>query len=123
MRLTSVLRVAVAVALLGATGCNSNNKGKIEGTRWTSQAGVVKGLNVPAGLLELDFRATGGLVYRAGPKTMTGTYSLGWGDTVTLKLDEPLAGRKNHAEKVVVNGDYLTMTDTDGTTMTFERVR
>ena len=52
---------------------------------------------------------------------MTGTYSLGWGDYVTLKFDH-IEGRQNHTEKVVITGDRLTMTDSDGTSLSFEKV-
>jgi len=34
-----------------------------------------------------------------------------------------LAGRKNHVEKVVINGDRLTMTDSDGTQLTFDKTK
>jgi hypothetical protein len=123
MRLNSVLRVVVVVALLCCVGCNSSNKGKIEGTKWTSLPGNVKGQSIPAGILSLEFGSDFRLVYRAGPITMTGTYSLGWGDYVTLKLDRELEGRKNHTERISISGDRLTMTDSDGTSLTFEKVR
>jgi hypothetical protein len=127
MRLTSVLRVAVVVALLSSLGCGSNNKGKIEGTKWSSLATTMNVKNqgmqtIPAGALTLEFSSDYKLVYRAGPMTMTGTYSLGMGDYVTLKLDKELDGRKTHTEKVVISGDRLTMTDSDGTALTFEKV-
>jgi hypothetical protein len=60
--------------------------------------------------------------YRAGPKTFSGTYSLGFGDYVTFNLDEPLVGRKQHSEKVIIEGKFLTMMDADGTTMTFKKI-
>ncbi len=46
MRLKNVARVVVALALLSAFGCTSKNKGKIEGTKWSSLAGMVKGNNI-----------------------------------------------------------------------------
>jgi hypothetical protein len=122
MRLAPVLRLAVAAALLCAVGCNSNNKGKIEGTEWNSLATTLKGQNIPAGTLKLKFGADKSLVYNTPMGTFTGTYSLGSGDTVTLNLDKDLAGSRRHAERVTISGDRLTMTDSDGTAMTFERV-
>jgi hypothetical protein len=109
--------------LLPLGGCKSNNKGKIEGTKWVSQATVQKGTNIPAGALQLEFSSDGKLVYRAGQQTFTGTYSLGMGDYVTLNLDQNLAGRKTHSEKVSISGDQLTMTDSDGTSLTFTKMK
>jgi hypothetical protein len=123
MRPVGTLRLVLLAALLLTAGCASNNKGKIEGTKWSSQAANVKGQSVPAGALTLEFGSDGSLVYKAGPQTFKGTYSLGMGDSVTLKLDRELAGRKNHVEKVVINGDRLTMTDSDGTQLMFDKTK
>ncbi len=123
MRPIVVLRIACVAGLLLACGCSSSNKGKIEGTKWTSLATTVKGNALPAGALKLEFGQDGSLVYKGGPQTYTGTYSLGMGPTVTLKLNQDLAGRKNHAEKIIINGDQLTMTDSDGTQVTFQKVK
>jgi hypothetical protein len=122
MRPAGTLRLVLLAALLLAAGCSSN-KGKIEGTKWSSQDANVKGQALPAGALTLEFGSDGSLVYKAGPQTFKGTYSLGMGDNVTLKLDQELAGRKNHVEKVVINGDRLTMTDSDGTQLTFGKTK
>ena len=110
------------VLVLGVTGCSSNNKGKIEGTKWSSNAGNVKGQPLPAGALRLEFTSDGKLTYTAGPKTFTGTYSLGGGDTVTFHLNQDLAGRKTHPEKISISGTTLTMTDGDGTSLSFSKV-
>src|SRR5262249_10843580 len=61
------------------------------------------------------------MAYGAGPTSYSGTYSLGWGDTVTFHLNQDLGGRKVHAEKIVIDSDKLTMTDTDGTQVTFQK--
>jgi hypothetical protein len=45
------------------------------------------------------------------------------GSTVTLNLDQEFNGRKVHAEKVVISGDQLTMTDSDGTELTFQKTK
>ena len=121
MRLAPVVRIAVVVALLCSVGCSSNNKGKIEGTRWSSLPGMVKGRSIPAGTLKLDFTKDGRLSYDTPGGVFTGTYSLGMGDTVTLHLDRELGGSKRHAQKVVINGNRMTMSDSDGTSLDFER--
>ena len=123
MRPIVVLRLACVGALLFTVGCSSQNKGKIEGTKWTSLASTVKGQSIPAGVLQLSFGKDGSIEYKAGPQTFTGTYSLGMGNTVTLNLNQELAGRKNHVEKIAINGDQLTMTDSDGSQMTFKQVK
>lgn len=111
--------VVVALALLSA-GCSSN-KGKIEGTKWSSQAGVVKGINLPPGTLHLSFGTDGSLVYTVGPQAYTGKYSLGMGPNVTFKFEQDLSGRKVHVEKLTISGTQLTMTDSDGTQLTFNK--
>ena len=112
------MAILTVVFLLGC----SSNKGKIEGTKWSSDAGMHEGQSVPAGKLKFEFRRDGSLVYVAGPLTLTGKYSLGMGDRVTLNLDQELAGTKQHVEKVVIANDKLTMTDGDGTSITFSKV-
>jgi hypothetical protein len=101
----------------------SNNAGKIEGTKWKSLAANIKGQQIAAGLLSLEFSKDGKMVYRAGPQTFTGTCSLGQGDSVTFHLEQQLAGRRDHTETITIAGDRLTMTDADGTSLTFERVK
>jgi hypothetical protein len=107
--------------LLCSCGCSSSNKGKIEGTKWNSNAANIKGQQIPAGALALEFRTDGRMIYRAGPKTFTGTYSLGMGDTVTFNLEQPLAGRNTHSERITISGNSLTMVDSDGTSLTFSQ--
>jgi hypothetical protein len=123
MRPSHALRVACLAALLLACGCSSSNKGKIEGTKWSSKAATVKGNAVPAGRLHLDFQADGKLGMKVDNQNYSGTYSLGMGPTVTLNLDQEFNGQKTHAEKIVVNGDELTMTDSDGTQLAFQKAK
>ncbi len=123
----SVSRLAVVTALFCLVGCKSNNEGKIEATRWTSIACTVKGVEVPPDMLQLSFGGDGRMIYRienpatAADITHKGTYSLGMGDFVTLNLDEPLAGSKTHMQMVKIDGNQLTMIDSDGTSMTFNK--
>lgn len=123
MRLAKILPMFALAVLLLVGGCSSNNKGKIEGTKWSSQATTVKGQPLPAGILGLEFRADGSMVYQVGPQAYTGKYSLGGGDSVTLHLDKELANRKTHVQKVVINGENLTLIDSDGTQLTFNKTK
>ncbi len=123
MRPSHALHLACIAALLLACGCSSSNKGKIEGTKWSSKAATVQGKAAAPGLMQLDFQADGKLVMKVANQNYSGTYSLGMGPTVTLNLDQEFNGRKSHAEKIVVNGDELTMTDSDGTQLAFQKVK
>jgi hypothetical protein len=122
MRAKAILQFAAVAIAMTAVGCESNNKGKIEGTKWTNDAGTVDGKAVPANFIRLEFGSDGKLTYDLTLIKYTGTYSLGMGDTVTLNLDQELAGRKQHAEKVSINGDKLTMSDSNGSGLTFSKV-
>ena len=100
----------------------SNNKGKIEGTKWSSLAATIKGNSLPAGSLKLEFKADGGFVYTVGPQVLPGKYTLGSGASVTLTLDKEIAGQKVLPETITIDGGKLKMSDADGTSMTFEKV-
>ncbi|MBI1915050.1 MAG: hypothetical protein HYS12_09985 [Planctomycetes bacterium] len=119
------LQLTVLLTLAFAAGCLSENKGKIEGTRWRSLAGTIQSqgakLRVPDGFMELHFHTDGSLYYIVRGKIHTGKYSLGAGHSVTLHLDEVVAGMKTHTETVVIEGERLTMTDSDGTELSFRR--
>jgi uncharacterized protein YndB with AHSA1/START domain len=123
MRPVVVLCLAFAVLLLFAFGCSSSNKGKIEGTKWTSLATTVKGESLPAGARYLEFTKDSKMVYTTGTQPHTGTYSLGLGPAVTFNLEKEVDGRKVHPEKIVIDGDQLTLTESDGTQVTFQRVQ
>jgi hypothetical protein len=122
MRSVVVLRLSLVAVLALATGCSSN-KGKIEGTKWTSQAATVKGKPVTTGFVQLEFTKDGKVTLKRDTDTFTGSYSLGMSSTVTLHLDQELSGSKIHAEKIVITGDTLTMTDYDGTQIFFQRAK
>jgi len=121
----TVLRLTVLLPLVLATGCLSENRGKIEGTRWRSLAGTIQAqgrrVRVGDGFMELHFHQDGSLYYIVRGRIHTGKYSLGAGKAVTLYLDEAVAGMKVHTETVVIQGDRLTMTDSDGTELSFRR--
>lgn len=121
MRIWKTPTCVLLAVLLLAAGCSSSNKGRVEGTKWSSIAATVKGQQVPDGALRLEFGSDGSLVYKAGPKTYTGKYSLGVGNAVTLHLDQDLAGRKVHVQRVDVSDNQLKMTDSDGTSLSFTK--
>jgi hypothetical protein len=123
MRRTHLPRLALAALLLWSLGCSSSNKGRIEGTKWTSLAATVKGEALPAGARSLEFRKDGKMVYTVGSQPCNGTYALGLGPTVTFNLENEVDGRKIHPQKIVLDGDQLTMTDPDGSAVTFQRVQ
>ena len=117
---TSTAPSTSAPGIGGPAKSNSNNAGKIEGTKWTSMAGNVKGKRVPAGALRLEFARDGRMTYDTPTGRYTGTYSLGFGDTVTWNFDRPLAGVNQHQQRVSINGNRMTVSDTDGTSLSFE---
>jgi len=128
MRRIPVLQLTALVLLVFATGCMSENKGKIEGTRWRSIAATIqskgpvgRSVRVPDGFIELHFHKDGSLFYIIRGKLHSGRYSLGMGHNVTLHLDEPVANLKTHTETVVIKGEILTMTDSDGTELSFKK--
>jgi hypothetical protein len=123
VRLTPALRLALLVFVLVAVGCASKNQGKLEGTRWRSDASTVKGKSYPEGYLKFEFEADGSLVYRAGKDTFAGHYTLGPGNMVTFNFDRPLGGATTHMQKVIVHGDRMAVIDGDGTEMRFQRQR
>jgi hypothetical protein len=117
------LMLILSVSLI-LTGCAaSNNKGKLEGTKWSSLATIVKGQPVPAGGMKLEFKDDGVMVMQVNTVVRTGHYSLGGGNSVTFHLHEELSGRKTHVETITINddGSRLTMIDSDGTTVTFQK--
>jgi uncharacterized protein (TIGR03066 family) len=126
MRTKTVVSVCVvAVALLGA-GCDSDNKGKIEGTKWSSNAGTIKGQQLTSGQIVMEFFKDGtmelSVTDRSGNrKAYPGNYTLGIGDIVVFNLDKELAGMKTHAEHISIKNGELTMTDSDGTSGVFSR--
>jgi hypothetical protein len=106
------------------TGCSSNNTGKIEGTAWRSLAVAGdlfdEGEEAPAGAVKIQF-TKGGTVYLRGPVgQFQGTYTLDSGDWVTLHLDRELDGKKTHRERVMINGNRMTMIGRGGVSVTFE---
>lgn len=84
-------------------------------------ATTVDGTPIPAGALSLEFTSDGKLKYVAGFQTFTGTYSLGMMDYVTFNLDQAIEGRKQHLERIKIDGTNLEMIDSDGTSLKFTK--
>ena len=114
------LLLTLSVVLLAGlvTGCSSsNNKGKLEGTRWRSDAVKDGKTTIPIGAKELEFRMDGTLTFAESGQSSTGSYALGSGDSVTLKLKKPVG--KSPVKKIFVDGNKLILTKEDGTEDTF----
>jgi hypothetical protein len=128
MRTKSVVGVLVAAAALCMAGCESTNKGKLEGTKWSSNEGNIRGQKLSSGKLELEFYKDGTMDFVGADNTgirrvYPGRYSYGIGDIVVLEFDKELAGLKKHAERVSINKGELTMSDSDGTKVVFSRLK
>src|SRR5262245_22161048 len=121
MRSINIFRIFMIVSLPLVCGCDSNNKGKIEGTHWVSQSTSFQGKVVSGGTLKLSFYKHGTMSYKAGSLSFEGKYTLGMGDTVVFHLNKELAGRKTHHEKCIIVEDRLTVIDRDGTKINFTK--
>ena len=131
MRPATVLLLALVCAIALASGCSSYNKGKLEGTKWVSVPTTIKNVELERGDRVLEFKKENDdLVYvvkdsRGQERTLTGKWEYNAGHFVTLKFDQTLNDRKRHVEKIEISpdGDRLKMTDSDGTSVTFERAQ
>ncbi len=121
MRRISLSRLALAAALVVAVGC-SENKGKIEGTNWISLETTLKGETLPPGARQMQFNKDGQMLFVVAGKIYKGFYSLGMGPAVTFTLDQELEGRKIYPQKIVIDGKQLTLTNSDGSAMMFQRM-
>jgi hypothetical protein len=84
---------------------------------------MMKGQSIPAGSYVLEFTTDGQLTYTNATGSFTGRYSLGSNDYVTIYLDRPLQGRRTHRQKIIILGDTMQLIDSDGTSVTFDRVK
>ncbi len=112
-----------AGGILGAlkTEPASALKGKIEGTKWTSQATeTADGTKLPAGVIALDLNKDMTFTYKAGATTWTGKYELLGGDKLKLLSDQEIGGRKENVETMILKDKTLTMVDADGTKVVFD---
>jgi uncharacterized protein (TIGR03066 family) len=111
----AAIRIAVLALLALAAGCASHNKDKLVG-KWEAKNRVLE--------FKSDQTLTYDLTDASGQeRNLTGKYECNAGYFVTLKFDQKLNDRKQHVEKIVVEDDQLTMTDSDGTSVTFTRAK
>jgi hypothetical protein len=125
MHAAKVMRMlAMALIALGAVGCGSNVKGKIEDTRWSNNEYTGKdGKKIPANMLKLDFRADGSMTFSVMGIATNGKYTLGTGSSVTFEMDKVIAGgSKKMRNKIAIDGETMTITDSDGAVMTLRKV-
>jgi hypothetical protein len=128
MRGKTVVGMLVVAVALAAVGCDSTNKGKIEGTKWSSNEGTIHGQKLSSGKITLEFYKDGTLDFAGtdpygNRKVFAGKYTFGMGSMVVMTFDQELAGMKTHAESISVSNGELTMTDSDGTRLVFSRLR
>ena len=105
----------------------SNNEGKIVG-KWESTGGNA----LPPGIyMNLEFTKEGKFSMTVGMKgaedkpaaVITGKYTLGSGDEVTLSdLSQPVSGKLTHKETVTIKDKELTMKDADGKAVIFKKM-
>jgi hypothetical protein len=123
-----VSAVAVAFVVVGLSGCESNNVGKLEDTKWGSAyVPDFKGISGRGVTMTLTFHADGrfgmGISGPAANMLVNGKWKLGSWDYVTLyDLSPSLGGQSSHMEKVTIAGDTMTMADSDGTKIVFTKI-
>jgi uncharacterized protein (TIGR03066 family) len=113
--------IVTGCALFVLSGCSSNNTGKIVG-KWEMVSGRPAGASEKWGFTS-DRKVSVKMSIGARNNLLTGTYTLGSGDTVELHLDQEFGGSKHHAIAMHIQGKELTMSDPDGTKATFKKVK
>lgn len=107
----------LALPLVLVLGCSSNNKGKIEGTKWKLRGGM------PGSELIYEYGSDGRITVGNGAVQITGTYSLGAGDRIRMTMDQAIDGHTQLTTNATITGDVMTCVDPDGTTLMFDRVK
>jgi hypothetical protein len=134
--------VLLAALALIATGCGSNNKGKIEG-KWkaTSVPGMdekekaaLKMIGEDNVAVIMEFTADGKMKLSASlnmlgksqtKEMVTADYKLGSGDWVFFSNmnPPPKDGKTKSKDKIVINGDTMTIDTEKGEKITLTRVK
>lgn len=114
-----LLLVFLLVGMLGCKQKPSNNAGKLEGTRWSNEAGFIKKYPYPSDVIRMEFRGGGYFLFKVGGEQYTGKFKYGGGDTVYLNFDKPFHGSSSYVESIYLAGDRMTMSDPDGTSIKF----
>lgn len=123
------VRFLLLLCLFLASGCGllpqapSNNKSKLEGTRWVNEPGQFAGKHFIAGAFTLDFRGDNTFYWRFSDQIFTGSFSYGPGDLVYFTLTSPFMGRTDWKEVITISGDVMVMGGEDGITITFNRYK
>jgi hypothetical protein len=140
-------RLVVFVALAGfavtLSGCGSNNKGKIEG-KWKANAVDLPGIpskdkeglsKFPpdAAYVMMEFTADGRMIGTMNLKqgesvnsqeVMSAKYSLGSGDWVNFTDMKPAQdGKTKSKDKIVINGDTMTIQTEKGEKINLTRMK
>src|SRR5260370_20613609 len=128
MRGKAVVGLLIVALALAAVGCDPTNKGKIEGTKWSSNEGTIRGQKLSSGKIVLEFFKGGNMSFsgtdpKGNYKVYSGRYTFGMGSIVVLDFDQELAGRTTHTEWISVSKGELTMSDADGTSLVFSRLK
>jgi uncharacterized protein (TIGR03067 family) len=124
-----VTGLALLTLALAGGGCGfmpqsgSNNKGKLEGTRWVNEPGPFAGIHFIRGAFILDFRGDGTFFWRFSDQTFTGTFSYGPDNLIFFNLSKPFLNRTDWKENITISGDTLIMGGEDNLTITFNRYK
>jgi hypothetical protein len=110
MKMRSLLLISL---LLVIPACSSNDRWQLHG-RWQSTE------TKPACAIRFDASGVVTITPPSGEE-IRGRYSLLAGDYVDIELYETWNGSNKHREKVTINGSGLTLRDSDGTTLHFQR--
>ncbi len=117
------IHVLVAAGLFClVSACSSQNRGKIEGTKWTNLAADVHNNPVPRDLIQIEFFPDGKLRYVIDQKEHGGSYSFGTRHYVFFRLDPPVEMISGYWEEVLLADRRLTLKDASGTALVFERL-
>src|SRR5260370_35341866 len=101
MRGKAVVGLLIVALALAAVGCDPTNKGKIEGTKWSSNEGTIRGQKLSSGKIVLEFFKGGNMSF-SGPdpkgnyKLYSGRYPFAMGTIVVLDFAQQLPGRTTH---------------------------
>lgn len=145
LRVAGLLAVAF-IALLG-TGCSSKNTGKIVG-KWkvvspATKSAAMDQLKADGVAMAWEFRADGTFTLSFVPaddspkakagaaeanrniagKEFSGKYTLGFGDRVNFTGAKDLYGGDAASTNITINGDNMTMKDSDGATAKLTRIK
>src|SRR5262249_18267162 len=109
----TVRRCLLLVALLFIPACSSNDRWQLHG-RWISTE------TSPSCAIRFDANGVVTILPASGEE-IRGRYTLLAGDYVDIELNQAWSGSMRHREKVTLTGSILTLHDSDGNTLRFQR--